>query len=63
MSHVWVQRVEGGNRVGLGTKRTCGNGAADTQHGTCAEEVRILAQRATTPSKGFSYFDYPTCVD
>jgi hypothetical protein len=35
--------------VGLGTKWACGNGVVESQHGT----VRILAQRATTPRKGF----------
>ncbi len=40
-------------RAGLGTKRACGNGVVESQHGTVQREVRILAQRATTPNKGF----------
>jgi hypothetical protein len=40
-------------RVGLGTTRACWNRVVESQHGTVQREVRILAQRAITPRKGF----------
>jgi hypothetical protein len=48
--------------VGVGAKRACGMGQLILSMGLVWREVHILAQKATTPRKGFFAFNYHTGV-
>jgi hypothetical protein len=64
MSNVWVQKVEG-DIWGWGKKCKgfVGRGQLILSMGQVWREVRIFAQRATTPGQGLFCFNCHTCID
>ncbi len=65
--HMWGNGVEGNVSEGVEAKRDCGEGAADSQHGTDVEGSSHPCTKGYHPNyfKGLFifYFDRYTCAD